>query len=805
MMHKLSIAALALATTALVAPAAFAQDAEIPAELNKPIVLNEITLGVLYSGGHNAGQAGRYTGYTTTGGDITLGFDVNRRDAWNSGGTHYFEMSGSDLLLQTGTKTAKGFHDTSYSSDTSIYFGPEAEINLAFGEQGKWGVTADYSATTYTGNIISSLWTINGSTGTLNNGLLAYGGASNAPLTKGSVTAWTVAGLTPYFNQFQTGTRRDKVEVGGKLELDQWTFTTNVAHEHKQGSMEESVRQTYGGMAFAMPVDYDTDRFDLTASYVDPDYQAQIQYTYSHFSDNNTFVTLPYAVSLASLSATSGPYALASAYSTPPSNSAHYVTVKLSDKLAPKTRVLFTGRIGFELQDSQFAPNSADPSLSSTLGNSTYKWFSNLNSKNQGSVGNSLDGRAFVYEAHASFSTELAEHLDGKITYSLDGRDVKVGEYGVWNGSNPDLVATRMDYVVPQNWVKQDGAAELSYLVLPESSTKVTVNYDFNNTQRTNAQVTHSETHTLGFNVSSMIGKAILTRLSYSHDVRSGVMHYGTAWGNLETGAPEEDGTPSGAYYQAPMTADSVTFRADYAPAGELSGGVYAKFTSNRYHYPKVDSAATATNSGDWNLVGQGQGITHNSSFTVGPDINYRPSDTLTLHGYYTFQQIYYDNRGNGACAESTAAATCAGSAGYFRNQYTSNTHSAGFSGDWKITDKLKLNAEYNLSVGSVLFGQYNGVTVSTVTASYQNVTNYPDVNSRMDDIKVTANYQITDNVDATLLYQYSMFNNNDWQYIGVPVIPTLNGGTAISIVNAGYTSPNYNTQTAGIILRMKL
>lgn len=807
MTHKFSITALALVTTALVSPAALAQEAApvIPPELNQPILLKEISIGVLYSGGHNSGQYGRYNGYNSDGVDVLLGFDIQQRDAWDSGNTSYFHFSGRDLVFQSGNKLAKGFHDKSFQSDTSSDFGPEAEISLAFGRQGSWGVTADYSATTYTGNIISSLWTINGALGTLNNGLTPYGGASNAPLTRGTTTAFTATTLGSKFQQFQTGTRRDKVEIGGKLELDQWTLATNIQHEHKQGSLEESVRQTWGGMAFTLPVDYDTERFDISAAYVDPDYQALIQYSYSKFTDNNIGVTLPYAVSQAALSATSGPYAQASMYATPTSNSAHYVTVMLSDKLAPLTRVVFNGRLGLELQDSIFPANSADPGLSSTLGNPTYSWFANLNSHNQGTTAPSLDASAFVYQANLSFSTELAQHLEGRISYSLDGRDVSVNQYRVWNAQNPDTVATRADYVVPQNWVKQNGSAELDYLIVPENSTKITASYNFNNTTRTNAQVTHSETHSFGLNVSSMIGKSILGRVSYAHDNRSGVMHYGTPWGNLETGVPEEEGTPSGAYYQAPMTADSVTIRADYAPESDLSGGIFAKFANNRFHYPEVDSAATPTNSGDWNLVGRGQGITHNSNLSVGPDVNYRPSNALAFHAYYSFQRIYYDNRGNGACSESTAAATCAGTIGFFQNKYTSNLHTAGFSGDWKVTEKLKLNGEYNMSTGSVLFGQYNGVAVSTITQSYQNVTSYPDIDSRMDDIKVTAVYQFTDSIEASLMYRYCLFNNNDWQYVPVPVIATTNTGTAISIVNAGYGSPNYNVSTAGMMVKMRL
>ncbi len=778
---------------------------EIPAALLQPSQPNEISLGAQWVGGHNTGQYGRYNGFTSGGVDFLLGFSVHKRAPWNSDDAFYYDVSGLNLDFQTGSHLARGFRDGTYTSTTSNRLGPMAELNHSFGEQGKWGVTASYSATSYAGNIISSLWTINGNMGVLNNGLVAWGGASNNPLTKGTTTSFTATTLSPNFDQFQVGTPRDAIQVGGKFVMDEWTFATNIQHEHKQGSLEESLRETYGGMAFTLPVDYDTDRFDLSASYVDPDYQALIQYTYSRFTDNNTGVILPYVVSISSLSAGSGPYAQSAFYCTPPRNTAHYLTVMVAYKLSPSTRAVFNGRVGVELQDSTFAPNSADPNLSSTLGSPTYSWFTNLNALNQGTSATSPHAKAWIYQGNLTVTSNLATHLDARATYSIDGRSVDINQYKVWiGGPSPDAQANTAVYVVPQSWTKQNANLEVGYLVDPESSTKVTASYTFNNTNRTNAQVEHSITNTVSLAVSTMIGSDLMGRISYEHGNRSGTMHYGTAWGNLESGTPEADGTPSGAYYQAPMTSDAVVLRIDYAPIGDLSGGLFLKGVNNHYRYPAVDSVATSTNSGTWTAVGHGEGITRDYNFTVGPDVNYRLSNDINLHVYYTYERIFFDNRGNGACAESNTG-SCAGSAGYFQNKYTSSMNTAGISGDWKVGDNLKLGAEYNLSTGSVIFGQYNGVMVTTVTQSYQNVTPYPDINSTMHDLKLTAIYQITSNIEGSLMYRYSMFNNSDWGMVPMPVIPTTNTGTAISIVNAGYGSPNYNVSTIGMVLKMRL
>ena len=93
---------------------------------------------------------------------------------------------------------------------------------------------------------------------------------------------------------FQTGTRRDIIGGDFKYMYGDWTFTGAIRHEHKEGSMEEAFDGPYGGTAFALPIDYDTDRYDASASYNTRAFQGIFQYTFSHFTDNMLFVALPY-------------------------------------------------------------------------------------------------------------------------------------------------------------------------------------------------------------------------------------------------------------------------------------------------------------------------------------------------------------------------------------------------------------------------------------------------------------------------------------------------------------------------------
>jgi MtrB/PioB family decaheme-associated outer membrane protein len=802
MTKKITIFATALASVCFLPVTAMSQDAGSSQPSSAPTDFTEFTLGTQWVGGTNTGEFGRYNGLTQQGMDALFGFTVQKRAAWDSGDTFYFDLTGTDLNFQTGNLLSRGFRDSTYTNSTSNQLGPEAEINVSFGHQGTWGITAGYDAISYTGNIIDSIYTVTGATANMNNGFLDWGGASNSPLTKGSVTSFKTTTLNPAELPFQVGTRRDILQFGGHYDVDDWTISANIRHEHKQGSLEESVYETYGGQAFTLPVDYDTDRFDLSAAYSDPEFQALVQYTYFRYTDNDVGVSLPYPVSQAALSATSGPYAQSALYATPPSNSAHYLTVMLADKLSPKTRVVFNGRFGFEMQDDTFPANSADPNLSSTLGNPTYSWFSNLNTLNQGTSATSLGATATVVQGNIAVTSELASNLEGQASYSFDGRHVHLNQFQVWGGGHStDAAATTALYVVPQNWFKQTAKVELGYRILPASDTKITATYEFGDINRTNAQVEHSITNTFGLQLTSMIGTDAMGRVSYEHRNRSGTLVYGTPWGNLENGAPEENGTPSGAYYQAPMISDSVTVRADYAPMGDLSGGVYFKFVDERYHYP---AAPVTLPSGDWNLTGYGVGITHDYNYTVGPDINYRLSEDLNLHAYYTYERIFFDNRGNGGCAESNTGG-CAGSVGYFQNKYTSNMHTVGASAEWQASEKLKLKSEYDGAFGAVVFGEFNGVMVSTVTQGYQNVVSYPDVDSTMHQLRLTAVYQFTSEIEGSLMYAYSMFHNNDWNDLAAPVQATTNTGTTISILTPGYAAPKYNVSTIGVAFRIRL
>ena len=746
------------------------------------------------AGGTNLGQAGRYNGVNTPGFDTGITqFDLKGGSTWSSGDTRYYDFSGNNLIFQTGKFTASGLNSNSnWASNINNGLFNDGSAAFKIGDQGTWGFNASYNAITYTGNAISSLYNVNGGIATLNPGLTPWGGASYNHA--GPITAYTIPTLTATngMQVVQTGTRRDIFATDFKYILDDWTFSGAFRHEIKTGSMEEAYDGLYGGMAFALPVDYDTDRYDLIAAYNTRGLQALFQYTYTKFEDNISFVNLPYPTS-----GTSNPFQKSAAYSLPPSSDAHYLTVQLSDSnLIPKTTLNLNARYGWELQNDTFAPNTADPYTTGVSGASS------LNSSLVGATQPSPDITAQVFQVKASASSHPFKNIDTHVFYGLDGRSVSMNQYAVvGSGSGSDSSLGGYNYVVPQDWLKQNFGGDVGYKILPEYDTKVTAGYRMDTVQRSNAQVGHSWTNTGNVGVSSEFGSQVDGKLSFEYADRSGTLSYLTPWENLAN-APSGQ-TYSGAYYQAPMTSEAVTARADYTPAETMSGSFFLQFKNENYNYPAATAVGSA-NATSIPVTGVGQGVKQDFTLTLGPDFNYRPTKSLNLHVFYTFEMLFYNNTGNGSCSTVAQAATaaCAGTVGYFQNKQTSTTHTVGASADWQVNDKLKLSGDYTVSYGTVMFGEFNGVFVANPTTSNQNVANYPDINSLMNSVRVRATYNLLPNVDLVGMASYTGFHNNDWADTANPIQGA--GTSSVSILTPGYTAPKYTVYAAMAAIKLK-
>ena len=227
---------------------------------------NEVDIG----GGYvstDSFRFGRYTGLGDQGGFAIGNFTLRGRDLWNSGGTTYWDIEGHNMGLDSRS------------------------FSLAYGNQGLWGVNFYYDGIPYLQS--RSFQTVYDAShnGTLN----------GAP---SSAATWYDSGsLAGFLNEQDVRTQRDI--FGGKgryLFGPQWQLSGAIRHEHKDGSIEQTMlfgtgknaavqgstpTSTSGDIVtFRQPIDYDTDQYEINLAYSGHDLQGQLGYVFSQFTDN---------------------------------------------------------------------------------------------------------------------------------------------------------------------------------------------------------------------------------------------------------------------------------------------------------------------------------------------------------------------------------------------------------------------------------------------------------------------------------------------------------------------------------------
>jgi MtrB/PioB family decaheme-associated outer membrane protein len=779
MTKQYSLRAIALAGVCLAPLAAAAQDFDLgdasaaPAAQPEKHYNNEVDIGGRYQSSTSP-LFGRYTGTDSKGFGSTGAFRL--QDTENGPG---------NLPLNIET-IGKNLDFSANHQGPNSALAPESELGLTLSQQGVWKAGVSYNAITYNGQTIMSPYN---SSGGLAPGLVPFGGQVQTGTSKtgapifGAVPAAGAFGTAAYylnhpFPEFDeaTGTRRDIFGLNGKYIIDAWTITSEVKHEHKEGTVVQSADFSNAGIAFPQPVDYDTDRFNLTAAFNSKRLQAQLGYTVSQFTDNTPFFVAPYFL------ATSTSVQTVSQYSQPPSNIAHYINGSAGYNLTPTTRLTGNFQYGLEMSDGALGNGTATP-LGQIGGTTT---------ANNLGLNPSGDQMVRVYTANLGASTRPLSGLELHAGYGIDGRNTDSNPMTVYGYEHGDGAAALVGNVTQQSWTKQKATLEADYKVLRD--TKVSVGYRFDDTDRSGGAanslpmanigwVGHSTENTEWAKIADHSLANLNSSLTFEHAVRTGLMELPAGSGAVTTSGITNASMP---YYEAPRTADRVKFRADYMAGEDWSVGANARYETNHYHYSQ-------------NITGTQRD--YNAS--AGPDVTYSPTKAIALHGFYTYEEIYYVNRGNGL------PSTLNGDYGWSAAT-TNSVHTAGFSAEWKVSDRLKLGTDYTFSYGDIGYNLFDGGLAlnSATAASYYNVANLPSVDSSMHSIKVHAEYKLADNVTLTGGYGFDLFKDNDWAYGWAPIIGSNASGLASPLSVNTFTSaeaqPSYRVHSLYTSVRVK-
>ncbi len=777
----------------LLSVAAFADDFDVsdtPAQAAAPLSPNWITIGGQYSSGRSD-WFNRYSAAQDPGFQALGELNYSTGDAWDSGQTFYFKVQGDNLGLD------------------------DRSIHIQTGEQGKWGLSFAYDGISYDGG--HNYQSVFNPDGTLVAGNTP-GGASvdykqilgatgGPPATKYAV--WQPYLTTPVTTGFsQLSLQRDISNINGKYQFGDWVVSGGWRHEHKEGWQQQSltiggapslqsVSPSYyapagssltgtqkpltftSGMAyFIQPINYDTDRFDLAAAYNTRAYQAQISYTYSQFQDNATQIDLQnpwnffaststnHAAPVNSINSTFGGAANGSItgnYVLPPSNSAHQVKVSFGTNLPLNSRLNVNLGYGVQVQNAQFVQGSGNPAVASPT----------LPAQN-------LNGLVETLFGNVALASQPIKGLDLRVAYTIDNRDNETprNNYLVYPVS-----ATTVDSHIytPFTFRHQSLTAEAGYRVWGQ--TKLTLNDTVDEMFRSYGLATNTETNRTTLKLRGPVTSGLFGSISGAYENRWAQAYNPNGIWNVIDTAPTVGASIDGQhnpsnfvmFYEASRKHTEVKATLDATPFDTVAVSLMGKVSRDTYPTNSV-------------------GMRNNHNLSIGPDVSWEVSKAFSVHAFYTYQQLYFDQSalyagGSGATAYSVP----------YQMSDTNSVQSAGVSADWQaIPEKLKITFDTNFSYGDTAYGLGEGVTTlgasitSPVTGAVAAFTPLPDVKSLLLSVSVRGEYTINARTSVLFGYAFERFNYKDFlnnvgstQYANAFVPGTYNPNEAVHVISA--------------------
>ena len=815
---KSMIRSAALATTCLVPIMAFAE--EPAAEPN-----NEVTFGAQYQSADTA-YGGRYNGDWNKGGRSTLDFILSGGSAWDSGGAYRYNVYGHNL----DWSTANAF--------------PEANVGFKVGSQGKWTAGFDYNAITYfQSDSFQSVWQSGG------DGLL------NPGIKPGTYNSWQ-ANLVPLTTE-DVKTRRDRYTATGKYDLGNgFSVETKLFHEHKEGTMEQSL--AIGGLAssffppnatnsppkspltgapaastaagalgvvayFPQPIDYDTDRYDVNLKYKADRLQTELGYSFAKFTNGNTAFYAMDPFSLAGPGATAAQkstiYALPgqASYALPPNNYQHTIQGDLGYQITPTTALSGTLQYAWQIADNTLPLNglALNPNLTPTAAQNQ------LIANPINGTSDQWNATAQVMNGNVTLTSRPLAHLDVKAAYTINTFKDTTNRTPVYNAGNVEentaiptttlaqLQGTNCNgasvdsCTVPWAWTKQKSSLEANYQIF--TGTKAGLGYTYNDNDHRYMLNDHYTESVYSAKVSSRFMPGLFAQATFEHGDRSAKVQNLGAAPNSPLEIPAFFVNNGAAmWFNSSRIQNTVKSKLSYALNDQLDIGVNGQWVTE--HYPEISML----------------GLEKDGRESIGPQIGWRPSADFSTSLFYNYERINYQSASVYGTICSTAAGVasatvpsaaapnpvCAtgttGQAGAaWAQNNISNAQTIGATAEWQASEKLKLSATYNYSLGNITWDYADNILPGTLAAMnpyYQyawTAQPIPKVSSQLNSVKLRSEYKLTDSMTMLLGYTFEKFNNTDYNN-------DLQQATYASALLSKDASPNYTMHMVSAAMRFR-
>ena len=256
-------------------------------------------------------------------------------------------------------------------------------------------------------------------------------------------TTGTMPSLAASLHGVDLETKRRAVDFGAALtRAVHWEFAVKFRHEEKTGTLGTGGSFVFNSAQLALPVDYDTNQMDASATYSRPRLQVRLAYYGSIFKNNDAALTWanPY-VPLAA-GATAGRRALA------PGNEFHQLVVSAAYEFGKRTHATADIAFGRVTQDEAFLPYTVNSSLTT-----------------QPLPRRSLDGRVETLTGNLRITSALTDKLRVNAGITYDDRDNQTPQAlyaGIITDVAPALARTNLPYSSTHTVAKLDGGYALT-------------------------------------------------------------------------------------------------------------------------------------------------------------------------------------------------------------------------------------------------------------------------------------------------------------------------------------------------------
>ena len=407
-------------------------------------------------------------------------------------------------------------------------------------------------------------------------------------INAGDSTLILGSGLTP----FEIETKRERIGLGGRLfTRKHWVFDVAYNHETKEGTGKSGSAMAYGptqilrdaySALLPEPVDYQTDRVDVSLQYSKEQLQFELAYHMSLFDNDDQSLTWEDSNPVAPLGST-GSLALA------PDNEFHQVTASLGYQLPHNTH--FTGVLstGLMTQDQDYQAYSVAGGLPPR---------------------SSLDGEVWLTTAQLKLASRPLPklRLSGAYSYNERDNDSSVASYNyVLADAEPRASVVNR----PLSYKRNRLDLTANYRINSGMSLRGGYRYDDMSRDYADAEREDTDENTL----------FAKWKLRPHADINLALYAEASDRDGSNYRAPVDENPFMRKYYLADRDRSKVGALIDYMPADNLNLSLSADYIKDDYDNSEV-------------------GLTEATQPTYTLDVSYQPIQEVTTHAYYTREDM---------------------------------------------------------------------------------------------------------------------------------------------------------------------